>query len=135
MIFLKIHYNEISSHKDLIGYRGMSNQSPDIIPDQFKGGTAQSKGNNGSLLSDPETHDAVMKLKDISNNPNLTHYEKQNMVFELIKACPKVSNYLEFIERSKSARNHLIQDRDDTKRDLDGIECKLKNTCISSNKE
>ena len=119
----------------MIGYKGMSNDLPDIIPDQFKGGTSQPKGNNGSLPSDPETHDAVMKLLDISKDPNLTHCEKLNKVIELIKACPKVRDHLEFIERSKSARNQLSRERDDTRRAVDGVEVKLKNTTISSNNE
>ena len=130
-----MHYNEISSHKDLIGYIGMSNKPPDIVPDQYNGGTAQPKGNNGSLPSVPETHDAVMKLPDISNDPNLSHCEKQKMIFELIKACPKVRYHLEYIERSKLARNQLVRERDETKIALDGVEFKSKNTSISSNEE
>ena len=104
----------------------MSNHSLDIIPDQSNEGTDQPKRYNASLPSDPETRDAVMKLQDISKDPNLSHSEKQNMVFEVIKAFSKVKNHLEFIERSKSARNHIIRDRDATKRALDGLQCKLK---------
>ena len=135
MTFFQIHYNAIYAHKDWIGHKGMSNHSPDIIPDQLNLSMGQPNVCYGYLPSDPEIRDAVMKLKDISNDPNLSHFEKQRLVFEVIKACPKVRDLLEFIERSKSARNHLNKDRDDTERALDGLECKLKNTCISANKE
>ena len=113
----------------------MFNYSPDIIPDQFNLSMGQPNVYNGYFPSDPEIRNAVMKLQDLSKDPSLSPYEKQRMVFEVIKACPNVRDLLEFIERSKSARNHLIEDQDDTKRALDGLECKLKNTCISSNKE
>ena len=87
------------------------------------------------MPSVPETHDAEMKLPDISNDLNLSHCKKQKMVFELIKACPKVRNHLEYIEKSKLARNQLVRERDETKRALDGVEFKLKNTSISPNEE
>lgn len=109
----------------------MSYNLPDIIPSQSNGGATQPEGGNGSLSSDHKIQDALIPLQEISKYPNFTHCEMQKLVFEVIRARPNVRNHLELIERSKLARKQFIREQDDTKSSLDGVESKLKNTCIS----